>query len=79
MKASLVYRNVGNATWIVKKTPYNQKLCKMGAKGLLSHQDPSFLLWSRKKESRGAIVGVKSQGTHIYIYVRPKAQSEDFK
>ena len=79
MKTRLVYRNVMNATWIVKKTPCSQKWCKMGAKGLLSHRDHSFLPWSRKEESRGAIVGVKGQGAHIYVYVRSKAQSKDSK
>ena len=49
----------------------------MGVKGLLSHRDPSFLPWRRKEESRGAIVGVKGQVAHIYVYVRPMAQSEE--
>ena len=51
----------------------------MGTKGLLSHRDPSFLPWSRKEESRGAIVGVKGQGAHIYVYIGLGAQSEVVK
>ena len=51
----------------------------MGAKGLLSHRDPSFLPWSRTEESRGVIVGVKGQATQIYVYVGLMAQSEDSK
>ena len=49
----------------------------MGAKELSSHQNPSFLPWRRKEESRGAIVGVKGQVAHIYVYVGPMAQSEE--
>ena len=55
------------------KTPCNQKWCKMGAKGLLSHHDHSFPPWSRKEESRGAIVEVKGQGANIYVYVGSRA------
>ena len=51
----------------------------MGAKELSSHRNPSFLPGSRKEESRGAIVGVKGQGAHIYVYIGPKAQTEDEK
>ena len=49
----------------------------MGAKGQLSHRDPLFLPWSRKKESRGAIVGVKGRAAQIYVYVELRAQFED--
>ena len=49
----------------------------MGTKGLLSHRDPSFLPWSGKEESQGAIVGVKGQGAPIYVNVGPRAQSEE--
>ena len=49
----------------------------MCAKGQLSHRDPPFPPWSRKKESRWAIVRVKGQVAQIYVYVRPKAQSKD--
>ena len=79
MKARLIYPNVKNATWIVQKTPYSKNWWKMGVKGLLSHRDPSFLPWSRKKESREAIIGVKGQEAHIYVYIGPRAQFEDFK
>ena len=48
----------------------------MGAKRELSHRDPPFPPWSRKKESRGAIVGMKGQAAQIYVYVGPRAQSE---
>ena len=50
-----------------QKTPCNQKWCKIGAKGLLSHRDPLVPPWSRKEESRGAIMGVKGQRVHIYV------------
>ena len=46
-------------------------------RGQLSHRDPPFPPWSRKKGSRGAIVGVKGQATRICAYVGPRAQSED--
>ena len=49
----------------------------MGAKGLLSHRDPSFLPWSRKEESQGAIMGVKGQGAPIYVYIGLRAQFEE--
>ena len=49
----------------------------MGAKGQLSHRDPLFPPWSRKKESRGAIVGVKGPGVHIYVYIGLGALPED--
>ena len=58
MKANLVYRNIKIMAWIVEKTPCSQEWWKMGAKGQLSHRDPPFPLWSKKKESWGAIVGV---------------------
>ena len=37
----------------------------MGTKKISSHQDPPFLLWGRKEESRWAIVGVTDRGTPI--------------
>ena len=49
----------------------------MGAKELSSHQDPPFLPWERKEESRGAIVGVTDQRDHTNIHVRPTAQSKE--
>ena len=45
----------------------------MGTKGLLSHQDPPFLPWRRKEQSRGAIVGVIDLGAHTNVYVGPRA------
>ena len=51
----------------------------MGAKELSSHRNPSFLPGSRKEESRGAIVGVKGQGAHIYVYIGLGVQFEDIK
>ena len=51
----------------------------MGTKGQPSNQDPSFSPRSRKKESRGAIVGVTGQTAQIYVHVGPRAQSEDSK
>ena len=35
----------------------------MGAKGQSSHQDPPFLPWARKEESRSAIVGGERSGS----------------
>ena len=49
----------------------------MGVMGQLSNRDPPFPPWSRKKESQGAIMRVKGQAAQIYVYVRPKALSED--
>ena len=46
----------------------------MGAKELSSYQDPHFLPWGRKEESRGAIMGVTNRGAHTNIHVGPRAQ-----
>ena len=59
MKAHLVYRNVKDAAWIVKRC-FAFRSGKKGARGGNYHIE--ILLsppWSRKKGSRGAIVGVK--------------------
>ena len=51
----------------------------MGVKELSSHRDPPFLLWRRKDESQGAIMGVTDRGTYTNIYVGPRAQSKESK
>ena len=79
MKACLIYRNVRNATWIVKR----HLAVRSGVKGARrGYYHIEILLSSHgveKKESRGVIVGVKGQGAHIYVFVGPRAQFEDSK
>ena len=49
----------------------------MGMEELSLHQNPPFLPRSQKEESRGAIVGVKGPGAHIYVYIGLGALPED--
>ena len=39
----------------------------MGVMGQLSHRDPPFPPWSRKKESQGAIVGERPSSPNLCI------------
>ena len=49
----------------------------MGVNEFLSHRDPPFLLGRRKKESRGAIVGVINREAYTNVYVGPGAQPKE--
>ena len=53
MEAYLVYRNIKDVAWIVKK--------KRGAKGQLSHQDPPFPQEVGKKDLEELLWGVEKQ------------------
>ena len=49
----------------------------MGTEELSLHRNSPFFPRSQKEESRGAIVGVKGLGAHIYVYIGPGALPED--
>ena len=50
---------------------------KKGAKEVLSHRDPPFLLGRRKEESRRTSVGVINREGHTNVYVGSGAQPKE--
>ena len=80
MKACLGYRSVRNVRWAVEKMP--------AQKGMICDKvrdhcgDVEILLSSRgarEENFKGYYKGVRPSDIYVYVYIGPKAQSEDMK
>ena len=79
MKARLICRSIRSMSWVVKKASTQAEVMYDVHRIAKVTSKSSFLPKKPERRIRRTIVGVIGLGVHIYVYIRPEAQSEDIK